>query len=174
MEGYFQLGYLRKKHGYKGEVILHVESDHPARYASLDVLFFEEAGQPIPYFISSIRTHVTSEFILRLEDADDEASVQSLVGKAVFLPEEALPELDDDQYYYHEIIGFTVKDVAVAETMTLEDVIERPGQPLLVLSHPLRENPIYIPLVDEFVVSMDKKTKCLTLAAPGELYTLGE
>jgi len=156
MEGYFQLGYLRKKHGYKGEVILHVESDHPARYASLDVLFFEEAGQPIPYFISSIRTHVTSEFILRLEDADDEASVQALVGKAVYLPEEALPELDDDQYYYHEIIGFEVKDASVSEVMTLEDVIERPGQPLLVLSHPDRENPIYIPLVDEFVVSMDK------------------
>lgn len=174
MEGYFQLGYLRKKHGYKGEVILHVESDHPARYASLDVLFFEEAGQPIPYFISSIRTHVTSEFILRLEDADDEASVQALVGKAVYLPEEALPELDDDQYYYHEIIGYEVRDQAVAETMTLEDVIERPGQPLLVLSHPDRENPIYIPLVDEFVVSMDKKAKCLTLAAPSELYFLGE
>ena len=174
MEGYFQLGYLRKKHGYKGEVILHVESDHPARYASLDVLFFEEAGQPIPYFISSIRTHVTSEFILRLEDADDEASVQALVGKAVYLPEEALPELDEDQYYYHEIIGFDVKDQAVAETMTLEDVIERPGQPLLVLSHPERENPIYIPLVDEFVVSMDKKAKCLTLAAPAELYFMGE
>ncbi|NCZ95165.1 MAG: hypothetical protein EBZ16_06530 [Flavobacteriia bacterium] len=136
MEGYFQLGFLRKKHGYKGEVILHIESDHPARYASLDVLFLEESGAPIPYFISSIRSHITAEFIVRLEDVVEEAQVDAVVGRTVYLPDDALPELDDDQYYYHEIIGYTASDPAIEGQLMVEEVMDRPGQPLLVLRHP--------------------------------------
>jgi 16S rRNA processing protein RimM len=172
MQGYFQLGFLRKKHGYKGEIILHVESDHPARYASLDVLFLEESELPVPYFIASIRTHITAEFIIRLEDVDIESQVDTVVGKTVFLPESALPALSDTQYYYHEIIGYTASDPAVLGIMTVEEVMDRPGQPLLVLRHPEHENPILIPLVDEFVMSVDKRAQHILLAAPEALYHL--
>ena len=33
-----------------------------------------------------------------------------LVGCSAFLPEDNLDELDDTQFYYHEIIGFDVED----------------------------------------------------------------
>ena len=172
MEGYFQLGFLRKKHGYKGEVILHIESDHPARYASLDVLFLEEYGTPIPYFISSIRSHITAEFIVRLEDVVEEAQVDAVVGRTVYLPDDALPELDDDQYYYHEIIGYTASDPAIEGQLTVEEVMDRPGQPLLVLRHPSKEDLILIPLVEAFVLEVNKAEKHIRLEAPPELYTL--
>jgi len=172
MEGYFQLGFLRKKHGYKGEVILHIESDHPARYASLDVLFLEESGAPIPYFISSIRSHITAEFIVRLEDVVEEAQVDAVVGRTVYLPDDALPELDDDQYYYHEIIGYTASDPAIEGQLTVEEVMDRPGQPLLVLRHPSKEDLILIPLVEAFVLEVNKAEKHIRLEAPPELYTL--
>ncbi|MDA8788082.1 ribosome maturation factor RimM [Schleiferiaceae bacterium] len=172
MEGYFQLGFLRKKHGYKGEIILHIESDHPARYASLDVLFLEEAEAPIPYFISSIRSHITAEYIVRLEDVDDEASVDAVVGRTVYLPEDALAELSDDQYYYHEIIGYSASDPAVSEMMTVEEVMDRPGQPLLVLRLASKENPVLIPLVEAFVLRVDKVKKHIHIEAPEELYNL--
>ncbi len=172
MEGYFQLGFLRKKHGYKGEVILHIESDHPARYASLDVLFLEESGAPIPYFISSIRSHITAEFIVRLEDVVEEAQVDAVVGRTVYLPDDELPVLDDDQYYYHEIIGYTASDPAIEGQLMVEEVMDRPGQPLLVLRHPSKEDLILIPLVEAFVLEVNKAEKHIRLEAPPELYTL--
>jgi 16S rRNA processing protein RimM len=161
MEGYFQLGFLRKKHGYKGEVILHIESDHPARYASLDVLFLEESGAPIPYFISSIRSHITAEFIVRLEDVVEEAQVDAVVGRTVYLPDDALPELDD-----------TASDPAIEGQLMVEEVMDRPGQPLLVLRHPSKEELILIPLVEAFVLEVNKAEKHIRLEAPPELYTL--
>ncbi|MDG1252606.1 MAG: ribosome maturation factor RimM [Schleiferiaceae bacterium] len=172
MEGYFQLGFLRKKHGYKGEIILHVESDHPARYASLDVLFLEESDAPIPYYISSIRSHINAEYIVRLEDVDDESLVDAVIGRTVYLPEDALGVLNDDQYYYHEIIGYSASDPAVPEIMLVEEVMDRPGQPLLVLRLPSKENHVLIPLVEEFVLQVDKAKKHIRIEAPPELYSL--
>jgi len=134
--------------------------------------FLEESGAPIPYFISSIRSHITAEFIVRLEDVVEEAQVDAVVGRTVYLPDDALPELDDDQYYYHEIIGYTASDPAIEGQLTVEEVMDRPGQPLLVLRHPSKEDLILIPLVEDFVLEVNKAEKHIRLEAPPELYTL--
>jgi 16S rRNA processing protein RimM len=109
---------------------------------------------------------------VRLEDVDDEASVDAVVGRTVYLPEDALAELSDDQYYYHEIIGYSASDPAVSEMMTVEEVMDRPGQPLLVLRLASKENPVLIPLVEAFVLRVDKVKKHIHIEAPEELYNL--
>ncbi len=172
MEGYFQLGYIRKKHGFKGDVVLHLESDHPERYASLDVLFMEDSDSPIPFFISSMRTHKKDEYILKLEGVSTEDEASRLVGQGMFLPEEILPELNPDQFYYHEIIGYKAFDDSFEGEMKVIDVLDRPSQPLISLSHPGKENPILIPLVEGFWKSIDKKSQSIYLSAPRELYEL--
>ncbi|MDA8650305.1 ribosome maturation factor RimM [Schleiferiaceae bacterium] len=172
MEGHFQLGYIRKKHGFKGDVVLHIDSDYPEKYKSLDVLFLEDSGSPLPYFISSFRSHKENEVIIRLDGISSEEDASKLVGKIVFLPEEILPELNSDQFYYHEIIGFTAVDSSFPGEMIITDVLDRPAQCILTLKHPDKEEPILIPLVDDFWISIDKKSKLINLCAPAELYNL--
>ena len=50
--------------------------------------------------------------------------------------------------------------------------MDRPGQPLLVLRHPSKEKLILIPLVEAFVLEVNKAEKHIRLEAPPELYTL--
>ena len=50
-EEYFFLGYISRKHGYKGA--FNIKLEVAARYEELDCLFIEINGNLVPFFIDS-------------------------------------------------------------------------------------------------------------------------
>jgi len=46
----FELGYVAKLHGFKGEVSLFLDVTNPSDYASLDAVFIEINQQLTPFF----------------------------------------------------------------------------------------------------------------------------
>jgi len=52
VEGYFQVGYVRKKHGFKGDVVVRLTADDPTPYQGLDAYFVEERGKALPFFVA--------------------------------------------------------------------------------------------------------------------------
>jgi len=55
VEGYFQVGYVRKKHGFKGDVVVRITADDPSPYDDIDAFFLENQGKAIPIFIETSR-----------------------------------------------------------------------------------------------------------------------
>ena len=53
MEGYFQVGYVRKKHGFKGDVVVRITADDPTPYQGLDAYFVEDRGKALPFFVAT-------------------------------------------------------------------------------------------------------------------------
>ena len=49
----FQLGYIAKLHGYKGEVSLFLDVTNPEDYKTLDAFFIDINGQLTPFFVKS-------------------------------------------------------------------------------------------------------------------------
>ena len=172
MEGYFQLGYIKKKHGFKGAVVLFLDTDDPTYYESIDVLFINDSEAPIPYFITSSKKLKLNEWILNLEDVTSEEQSSLLIGKAVFLPENLLPVLNPEQFYYHEIIGYKAKDSSFSEEIIVLDIIDRPFQPLIRLQVTETGKTILIPLVDHFIKKIDKKSQIIELCAHPDLYKI--
>ena len=173
MEGYFQLGYIKKKHGFKGAVVLFLDTDNPSYYESINVLFFNDSDTAVlPYFVSSHKKLKSNEWILNLEDVSSEEQSSKLIGKAVFLPENMLPALNPEQFYYHEIIGYKAIDSAFSEEMVVLDVIDRPLQPLIRLKNMETEKTSLIPLVDHFIKNIDKKSRIIELCAHPDLYII--
>ena len=130
MEGYFQVGYVRKKHGFKGDVVVRLTADDPTQYQGLDAYFVEERGKALPFFVANSRLVKADEAIVRFEGVDSEPESQGLVGRVLWLPESLLPELNDDQFYYHELPGFRVVNTGVESEMSLVQVVEYPAQDL--------------------------------------------
>ena len=92
-----------------------------------------------------------------------------MIGKSVYLPLSQLPKLADDQFYFHEIIGFEVIDSLKGPIGTIIGVNDASSQVLLEVEHKNRK--ILIPFVDEFIQQFDKKQKQLYLSIPeGLLY----
>ena len=75
-----------------------------------------------------------------------------------------MPELDEDEFYYKEIIGFKLVDVTKGAIGEISDVLEYPTQAVIQVMKDGKE--ILIPIHDDIIEKVDKKSKTLTVNTP--------
>ena len=166
----FQLGYIAKLHGFKGEVSLFLDVTEPERYASLDALYIDINDQLIPFFIERIKLKNKGFAAVLLEGVVTEDAARELLRKSVYLPSEILVDLDDKHFYDHEVIGFSVEDVNHGRIGIIQDVIDLAANPLLQIIEGERE--ILVPLLPGLVKNVDRTKKALLIEAPEGLIGL--
>jgi len=160
----FQLGYIAKLHGFKGEVSLFLDVTNPGDYSSLDALFIEINGQLTPFFIKSLQLKNKGFAAVKFEGVDTENDAKLILRKSCYLPISILPDLDDKHFYDHEVIGFEVIDSIYGRVGTLEQVIDLSVNPLLQIMNEDKE--VLVPFVDNLVQKVDRKNKQLHISAP--------
>jgi 16S rRNA processing protein RimM len=89
----------------------------------------------------------------------------------LYRPLSELPELEGDQFYFHEVIGYTVSDRSYGEVGKLIAINDSAAQELLVITHESGKE-VLIPLVDELFLGVDREQKVLTIDAPEGLIAL--
>jgi 16S rRNA processing protein RimM len=169
-EDCFFLGTVVAKYSFKGEVLIKLDTDDPEAYLSLESFLVEVDSRLIPCFTTKVQLHKTQLLRVSIEDISSEHEANILIGKSVYLPLDQLPKLADDQFYYHEIIGFEVIDSQQGSIGTIKGVNDRSSQVLLEVEHNHRQ--ILIPLVDELIQQLDKQQKQLYLTIPEGLLDL--
>jgi 16S rRNA processing protein RimM len=160
----FQLGYIAKLHGFKGEVSLFLDVTNPEDYASLDAFFIEINGQLTPFFVETFQLKNKGFAAVKLEGVNTENDAKILLRKSCYLPLSLLPELDDKHFYDHEVIGYAVIDSASGPIGRLEQVIDLSVNPLLQILKDDKE--ILVPFVQGLVQRVDRSEKTLYITAP--------
>ena len=162
-EDCFYLGRIAKTHGLKGEVTLKLDTDDPSAYLEMKHFFLEINKVLTPFFVEKI-TPSGDKFYVAVQDIKTVEQAQNLVGKSVYLPLEMLPELSGKQFYYHEIVGFTVVDSEKGELGPVTEVLEYPTQAILQVMKDKKE--ILIPILDHVIQNVDRDKKILHITAP--------
>lgn len=163
-EDCFQLGYIAKLHGFKGEVSLFLDVTDPSDYATLDALYIDINGQLTPFFVTSISLKNKGFAALKLEGVDSENDAKIILRKSCYLPLTLLPELDDKHFYDHEVVGFKVIDAEFGEVGTIDQIIDLAVNPLIQIKNGEKE--ILVPFVNNLVQRVDRANKTLYIAAP--------
>lgn len=159
----FFFGKVTKTHGLKGEMTIKLDVANPADFKDLRYLLIEERGSLIPYFIESQKITGDKMFV-QLQDVKKMEQAIVFLGKAVFLPNELMPQLEEDEFYYNEIIGFKLIDETIGEIGAISDVLEYPTQAVIQVMKDGKE--ILIPIHDDIIQKVDKKAKTLTVNTP--------
>lgn len=159
----YQLGYVIKPHGLKGEVGILLDVDIPQAYKNLESVFVEINHKLVPFFIHSISLK-NDKAIVKFEDVDDFETAESLKGGNLYLPLDRLPPLNGSQFYYHEVIGFSVIDKKSGVLGTIETIYTLPNQDLIALNYQDKE--VLIPVKDEIVLSVDRERREIRVAMP--------
>ena len=159
----FFFGKITKTHGLKGELTVKLDVANPEDFKDLRYLMIEDRGNLIPYFIENQKIN-GDKMIVRLQDVKKVEQAVAFMGKAVFLPNEFMPELEDDDFYYKEIVGFKMVDALKGEIGEISDVLEYPTQAVIQVMKDGKE--ILIPIHDDIIQKVDKKAKILTVKAP--------
>lgn len=159
----FFFGKITKTHGLKGELTIKLDVVNPADFADLRYLLIDERGTLVPYFIEYQKISCDKMFV-QLQDVKKMEQAVTFVGKAVFLPNEMMPQLEDDEFYYQEIVGFKLIDEVKGEIGLISNVLEYPTQAVIQVMYDGKE--ILIPIHDDILQKVDKKAKTLNVKAP--------
>ena len=159
----FFFGKITKTHGLKGEITIKLDVANPEDFKDLRYLLIGDRGNLIPYFIENQKINGDKMFV-QLQDVKKVEQAVTFMGKAVFLPNEMMPQLAEDEFYYQEIIGFKLIDVAKGEIGEISNVLEYPTQAVIQVMKDGKE--ILIPIHDDIIQKVNKKAKTLTVKAP--------
>jgi len=166
----FYLGKIVRKYSFKGELLIKLDTDEPELYENLDALFVDLRNNLVPFFIESSQLHKSDLLRVKFEDVDTEADADALIKSDIYLPLEFLPKLEDDKFYFHEIIGFKVIDKNFGEVGVIKSVNDTTAQALFEIDRDGIE--ILIPMNDEFIVKVDKTKKEIKVDTPEGLIEL--
>jgi len=164
VEDCFQVGYIIKPHGLKGEVQIYLDVDNPKQYKNMESVFVLDGQSLVPFFLVSMSLN-RDKAIVKFEDVDTIEQAKSIKGLELYLPLSSLPELEGNDFYYHEIQGFLLSDEKLGELGIVSSVVDAGHQLLISVKH-AKGNEILIPLNDELIVSLDKKNKSIVMNVP--------
>ena len=169
-EDCFYLGKIVSKYSFKGELLAKLDTDEPDLYDNLDAIFIDLRGNLVPFFVESSQLHKSDLLRLKFEDVDTEADADSLIKTELYLPLDLLPKLEGDKFYFHEVIGFTIKDTNFGDVGILKSINDTTAQSLFEIDRDGIE--ILIPMNDEFIVKVDRKNKTIEVNTPEGLIDL--
>lgn len=169
-EDCFYLGKIVSKYSFKGELLIKLDTDEPDLYENLDSVFIDLQNNLVPFFIESSQLHKSDLLRVRFEDVDTEADADALIKCDIYLPLTVLPELEGDQFYFHEIIGFKVEDINYGPVGTIVSINDTSAQALFEIERDGIQ--ILIPVNDEFINKLDKANKTLYVETPEGLIGL--
>lgn len=166
----FYLGKIVSKFSFKGEVLIKLDTDEPESYLEMESVFVEYGNNLVPFFIEKSNLQKSNLLRVKFEEVDSEEDAEDLLKCDVYLPLDLLPELDEDQFYFHEVIGFTVEDVNYGTVGTLTGINDTTSQALFEIEKDGKQ--ILIPMNDEFLQKVDKKNKTIVVSTPEGLIDL--
>ncbi|GAB3873142.1 ribosome maturation factor RimM [Hymenobacter segetis] len=166
----YQLGYLIKTHGLRGHLVAHFDVDDVSAYTKLKTVYLTLAGAPtklVEHQIEKVQPQSGNKVLIKLRGIERIEEAEPLRGSQLHLPLAALPELEEDQFYFHDVIGFTVVDENLGTLGTVENFYELPQQDMLAMRYQGQE--VLIPVVDELISHADHAKKEIYVNLPDGL-----
>ena len=165
------IGKLARPHGIRGEIRVNYYADSLELLRG-DVVYLQAGNKPPRKMeIDTVRMHQGTPLI-RFVEAPDRTAAEFLRGQTLLIPESALPELDEDEVYLHDMLGLSVVLDATGQKLgVLDHVLFHGEQELWSILTPEGKE-ILLPAVPEFVADIDLDTEIIRITPPEGLLEL--
>lgn len=164
------LGRITGTHGIRGDLKFHAYSGDPSTLRHLGrVTLRSESGECETFRLRSIRPH-GKWLLLSLAGFDDINAVLPFVGREVVVDRSSLPPLEDDEYYWCDLVGMTVVTTDGTPIGILEEIYETGSNDVYAIRDGKRE--VLIPAIAEVVLSVDIPGRRMTVAPYEGLFDL--
>ena len=165
------VGKLGKPHGISGAFRIYMLRDLKSTNKFPKHFLVKERGSLLPWFVTKVEWISFNEGFVWFEDITTPEKARLNSGRELFLVEKDVNTFfKKDSSSFSELIGYIAIDETAGEIGIIEEIIENPGQILLYIKNETKE--VLIPMVDEFIVEVNKKKKALVLNLPEGLLDL--
>ncbi len=151
---FYNVGKIVNTHGIRGDVRVMPTTDFVAeRFAKGQDLYLQQAGEPLKLTVESARQH--KGFILvKFVGYDNINDVQAFRDHELMVSGKDQQPLEDGQYYYHQIIGLSVKTVDGEELGTIEEILSPGANDVWVVQRDGKKD-LLLPVIDDVVKDVD-------------------
>ncbi|GAA4831803.1 ribosome maturation factor RimM [Garicola koreensis] len=164
---------IGKPHGIRGEVTVQLFTDEPTDRLAPGAQLIREPGE---HTQDTTRTTLTvgsqrwnkKICLLGFDEITDRNAAEALRGSVLFIDvAEEAPE--DDQWYSHQLEGFSCVSGEDQPLGTVAELLPGPAQDLLVVDTAAGEQ-VMVPFVEELVPQIDPEARSIRLDPPAGLF----
>lgn len=148
---YLVVGFLRRPHGVKGEILMDVHTDFPERLKTGLTVFVGDDYQPM--VIASRRLHGAG-MLVRFRGIKTPEDAGIYRNTRVYVPTADRPELPEGEYYHHQLIGMRVVTDEGRDLGMLADVLETGANDVYVVRD-VDGNEILLPAIPPVILDID-------------------
>jgi 16S rRNA processing protein RimM len=147
---YLVVGYLRRAHGVRGEMVMEIQTDFPERLKPKTEVFVGEHYQPMT--IASVRNH-SQGLIIKFTELSKPEDTARYRNQLVYVTAADRPSLPKGQFYYFQLIGF---DVAEEEKPIgkLTEIMQTGANDVYIVTKPDGKE-ILLPVIPSVVLDID-------------------
>jgi 16S rRNA processing protein RimM len=160
MVNWFNVGKIVNTHGIRGEIRVISRTDFAEeRYkvGNTLYLFMDEKNEPVELKVASHRTHKNFE-LLTFDGYHNVNEVEKFKGGVLKVPEDQLAQLEENEFYFHEIIGCEVFKVDGESIGKVKEILT-PGANDVWVIKGSKGKEILIPYIEQVVKQVDIQNK---------------
>ena len=162
MIDYLKVGKIVNTHALQGEVRVISNSDFKEeRFKVGSELFIDYNDSYIPVTIKSHRVNKNFD-LLKFVDMYHINDVEKFKGCEILVDAANLSALDDEEYYFYEIIGCVVKTIDGMILGEVIDIIQTGANDVWVIKRK-GEKDVLIPYIYDVVKAVDIENKTITI-----------
>jgi len=146
------IGRIVKTHGIHGRLRIKYFNEDKSFFSYRKILLMDPVGHLESFDVTDARTHKDS-IIIQLKNVDHIGAAERLVGASVLVEKEALPALEEGEYYWTDLIGMEVTTASGERVGEVLDVIPTGGADVFVVKEGEKE--VLVPATEEVIRQVD-------------------
>lgn len=148
------IGVVRRPHGVRGKICVTPLAEYPRVFLALEEILLGEAPERArPYRVVRVQL-AKGSVLLELEGVTLDGAVQA-VDSLLWVRREQLPPLEQDEYYWQDLLGMEVVSIQGQTLGHVEGLIETGDSQVLVCRGGDRE--LLIPFVYGIIQEVDQE-----------------
>lgn len=148
---YLVVGFLRRAHGIRGEIVMDLHTDFPERLQSGRKLFIGKEHKPMT--LASARPHAKG-MLVRFKGIETPESAGQLRNQWVYVKATDVPALPEGKIYQHELFGFKVVDENDLLLGELVEILETGANNVYVVRNEAGKE-ILLPAIPSVILELD-------------------
>lgn len=164
-----KIGHVLKSHGVRGELIFFFEIDIIDNLYEMEQIFLEIDGYLVPFFIEKIRVKSDTTAIVKLIDVENKEYTKKLLKCNILAYKKDIAKFEDNIDIF-TLIGYSFIDNNTSKKGLIVDILDYSGNENFKVIIDKKE--FLIPITEEFIISIDKKSKTIEMNLPDGLFEL--
>ncbi|MBR2566682.1 MAG: ribosome maturation factor RimM [Paenibacillus sp.] len=163
MAEFMNVGKIVNTHGIRGELKIMPLTDFPeVRFAkNAELYLFTPDNHPALVTVESARLH-KNMYIVRLKEYGNINEVEKFKGGMAKVTKENLADLEEGEYYFHQIIGCAVITEEGDTLGTVSEILTPGANDVWVVKTPAGKE-VLIPVIDDVVLDVDVEQKLVKI-----------